>query len=142
MRTSSALLTEAEGLWITAFSGVITPSDLHSFHEQARQSTGYANFCLCDWRDSVCAFTNDQLHNPESVVYAGKYDAISWKFGAMLGREDQLPLLRDLERYNVKVLGNVRRVFSDHAECMKWSEKISNFLSYEDAESRQARLFI
>jgi len=37
---------------------------------------------------------------------------------------------------------NVRRVFTDQAECMKWSTKVSNFLDKEDADDRQARLFI
>ena len=62
-------------------------------------------------------------------------------FGASLGRPDQLPLLDEMANFHVHQ-GNVRRVFTDHAECMKWSTKVSNFLDKEDADDRQARLFI
>ena len=72
----------------------------------------------------------------------GGYKGSSFRFGALLGRPDQLLLLHDLERYEVIVVGNVRRVFTDHSECMKWSTKVSNFLDKEDADDRQAKLFI
>lgn len=72
----------------------------------------------------------------------GGYESSSFRFGALLGRPDQLILLHNLERYEVIVAGNVRRVFTSHLECMKWSTKVSDFLDKEDADDRQAKLFI
>jgi len=65
-----------------------------------------------------------------------------FRFGASLGRPDQLPLLHEMANFHVQVQGNVRRVFTDHVECMKWSTKVSNFLDKEDQDNRQAKLFI
>ena len=142
MRTSSATLTQSEGVWVATFYGVITPADIHAFHLGVRQRASFANFFLSDWRNSVCCFTSEMLHDPTNVDYSGDYEPMPWRFGAMLGRPDQMPLLLDLQSYQSAVLGNVRRAFSDQVECWKWSEKISNFLTVEDADGRQGRLFI
>ena len=187
LRTSSANLTRVDGLWMVAFKGVITKNDLCVFHEIARESYGFGNFYVSDWRDAVITFTDDDLeyleyvagkvaisklqlnsataqqrnsataqqrnsataqqrnsataqqHNsPLSLGFEGSY----FRFGALLGRVDQLERLHALERHEVLAMGNVRRVFTDEAECMAWSEKMSNFLDYEDADHRQAKLFI
>jgi len=171
LRTSSANLTRVDGLWMVAFKGVITKNDLCVFHESARESYGFGNFYVSDWRDAIITFTDDDLeyleyvagktansklsssnsataqqrnsataqqHNiPLSLGFEGSY----FRFGALLGRTDQLERLHALERHEVLAMGNVRRVFTDHAECMTWSEKMSNFLDYEDADHRQAKLF-
>jgi hypothetical protein len=71
----------------------------------------------------------------------GGLEKYHFRFGASLGRLDQLPLLDEMANFHVHQ-GNVRRVFTDHSECMKWSTKVSNFLDKEDADNRQARLFI
>ena len=72
----------------------------------------------------------------------GGLEKYHFRFGASLGRLDQLPLLHEMANFHVQEQGNVRRVFTDHSECMKWSTKVSNFLDKEDADNRQARLFI
>ena len=72
----------------------------------------------------------------------GGYQGSNFLFGALLGLPNQLNLLHELEHYEVLELGNVRRVFSDQSECMKWSVKVSNFLDKEEAAERQAELFI
>jgi len=143
LRTSSANLTRIDGLWMVTFKGVITKKDLCVFHESAKDSHGFGNFYISDWRDAVITFTDEDLHGPACDGFAGGgCEGSSFRFGALLGRPDQLLLLHDLERYEVIVVGNVRRVFTDHAECMKWSTKVSNFLDKEDADDRQAKLFI
>jgi len=128
---------------MVTFKGVITKKDLCVFHESAKDSHGFGNFYISDWRDAVISFTDKDLHGPACDVFAGGgYEGSYFRFGALLGRPDQLLLLHSLERYEVIVVGNVRRVFTDHAECMKWSTKVSNFLDKEDADDRQAKLFI
>jgi hypothetical protein len=130
---------------MVAFKGVITKADLCVFHKDAKGSVGFGNFYISDWRDAVICFSNDDLHSPASEPKAGGggggYECSSFRFGALLGRPDQLHLLRHLERYEVLELGNVRRVFTDQSECMKWSVKVSNFLDTEEASARQAQLF-
>jgi len=163
LRTSSANLTRVDGLWMVAFKGVITKNDLCVFHESARESYGFGNFYISDWRDAIITFTDDDLQYLEFV--AGKtansklassnsataqqhnsllnmgFEGSYFRFGALLGRTDQLERLHALERHEVLAMGNVRRVFTDQAECMAWSEKMSNFLDFEDADHRQAKLF-
>ena len=133
LRTSSANLTRVDGLWMVTVKGVTTAKDIRKFILDARSSIAHGNFLVTDWREAVCAFTNAELREPPKFQF---------RFGASLGRLDQLPLLHEMANFHVQEQGNVRRVFTDEFECMKWSTKVSNFLDKEDADNRQARLFI
>jgi hypothetical protein len=125
--------------------GVITAKDIRKFILDARSSIAHGNFLVIDWREAVCAFTNTELREPPYATFVdqeGKgLEKYHFRFGASLGRKDQLPLLLEMANFHVQ-RGNVRRVFTDEVQCMKWSTKVSNFLDCEDADIRQARLFI
>ena len=132
---------------MVAVKGVITAKDIRKFILDARSSIAHGNFLLTDWREAVCAFTNAELREPPYATFVdqgggGGAQKFHFGFGASLGRPDQLPLLHEMANFHVQEQGNVRRVFTDHSECMKWSTKVSNFLDKEDADNRQARLFI
>jgi len=144
--TSSANLTRTDGLWMVKVKGVITAKDIRKFIVDARSSINFGNFLVTDWREAVCAFTNAELREPPCETFVdqggGGLKKYHFRFGASLGRPDQLPLLHEMANFHVQVQGNVRRVFTDHPECMRWSTKVSNFLDKEDQDNRQAKLFI
>ena len=72
LRTSSANLTRLDGLWIAAFKGVVTKADLCEFHDSAKDSVGFGNFYVSDWRNAVIGFTREELYSPACVTaYAG-----------------------------------------------------------------------
>ena len=71
LRTSSANLTRTDGLWMVAFKGVITKKDLCVFHENAKDSHGFGNFYISDWREAVITFTNEDLHGHACNGFAG-----------------------------------------------------------------------
>ena len=71
LRTSSANLTRTDGLWMVAFKGVITKKDLCVFHENAKDSHGFGNFYISDWREAVITFTNEDLHGYACNGFAG-----------------------------------------------------------------------
>ena len=142
MRTSSAALTQADGICIATFRGVVTPSDLHSFLKQLPERVKTANFILTDYRKAVTDFTSADLFDPTNKDYPGSVEPTPWQFGAMLGRPDQMALLNSFQSYQLKVSGVLRRVFTDHTECGEWAVKMSSFFDEEEADSRQERLFI
>tara|TARA_R110000803_G_C11860871_1_gene307139 strand:- start:149 stop:577 length:429 start_codon:yes stop_codon:yes gene_type:complete len=142
MRTSSAALSQADGICTAVFHGVITPSDLHSFLVQLPERVKTANFMLTDYRKVVTDFTSADLFDPANKDYPGSIDPTPFMFGAMLGRPDQMALLNSFQGYQANVAGVLRRAFTDQVECEEWAVKMSRFFDEEEADSRQERLFI
>tara|TARA_R110000803_G_C11848791_1_gene305571 strand:+ start:158 stop:589 length:432 start_codon:yes stop_codon:yes gene_type:complete len=142
MRTSSAALIWEPGVCRATFHGVLTPRDLYAFLEQLPKRLVTIEFILTDYREVESDFTSEDMFNPLGENYPGTVEYMPWhRFGAMLGREDQMPLLMGMQQYQSSVLGHVRRAFTDPKECEEWAVKISKFFSEEDAGSRQERLF-
>ena len=143
MRTSSAALIWEQGVCRATLRGVLTPRDLYAFLVQLPKRLVTTKFILTDYREAESDFTSADMFNPMGENYPGAVQYMPWhRFGAMLGREDQMPLLRGIEQYQLKVLGNMRRAFTDPIECAEWAAKMSRFLDEEEADSRQERLFI
>lgn len=142
MRTSSAALSQADGICTAVFHGVMTPADLHSFLVQLPERVKTANFMLTDYRKVVTDFTSADVFDPSGEDYPGSIEPTPFMFGAMLGRRDQMALLNSFQSYQLKVSGVLRRVFTDHTECGEWAVKMSRFFAEEEADSRQERLFI
>lgn len=140
MRTSSAALSQADGVCTAVFHGVITPSDLHSFLKQLPERVKTANFMLTDYRNVVTDFTIADMVDPANKDY--RLLQTPWQFGAMLGRPDQMALLNSFQGYQANVRGVLRRAFTDQVECEEWAVKMSRFFDEEEADSRQERLFI
>jgi hypothetical protein len=142
MRTSSAALIWEPGVCRATFHGVLTPRDLYAFLVQLPKRLVTTKFILTDYREVESDFTSEDMFNPLDENYPGAVKYMPWhQFGAMLGREDQMALLMGMQQYQSRVLGNVRRAFTDPKECEEWAVKISKFFSEEDADSRQERLF-
>tara|TARA_R110000796_G_scaffold5791_1_gene21219 strand:- start:724 stop:1173 length:450 start_codon:yes stop_codon:yes gene_type:complete len=142
MRTSSAALIWETNVCTATFHGVLTPRDLYAFLVLLPKRLVVTKFILTDYREVESDFTSEDMFNPLNENYPGTVEYMPWHlFGAMLGREDQMPLLMGMQQYQSRVLGHVRRAFTDPKECEEWAVKISKFFSEEDANSRQERLF-
>ena len=142
MRTSSAALIWEPGVCRVTFHGVLTPRDLYAFLGQLPKRLVTTKFILTDYREAESDFTSEDMFNPLDENYPGTVKYMPWhRYGALLGREDQMPLLRGIEQYQLKVLGNMRRAFTDPIECAEWAVKMSRFFSKEESDGMQESLF-